>query len=190
MNNGFTSAILKELLAHAIKRLTFLALLLIPNISQAKEMTKQFGDWTFYAYGSEYDKHCLIYSQPLRTRGEFTEERTTPYLYLTKRGDREFSLGVEPGYPIDTDKGVNIIINYRPYGLQITLPNYAWTFSSTQDVRLVDEMLKAGKFITVRSHGIDNSVALDYYSMTGFTKALKLLDKCKLKTISGPNYKP
>ncbi len=182
MKKFFISAILKELFEHAIKRLIFLILLFAAHFVQAKEITHHFNDWTFYAYGSEYDRHCLIYSHSLRAKGEFDPDRETPYLYLVKRGNREFTLGVAPGYPLDVVKGVDFNVNYRSYGLQITLPDYAWTFSSTQDVRLVDEMIKADRFVTVRSHGTDGSVALDYYSMSGFTRALKMLDKCNLNS--------
>src|SRR5580704_7490788 len=118
MNKNFISAILKELSEHAIKRLTFLILLLSSaHFVQAKEVTHQFNDWIFYAYGGEFDRHCLIYSESLRARGEFDQERETPYLYLTKRGNREFSLGVSPGYPLDVAKGVDFTVNFRSYGL-------------------------------------------------------------------------
>jgi hypothetical protein len=185
MNKGLTIAIVKELFNHAIKRLGFLTIALIAQAAEAKDFTKSFGNWTYYSYGNKYARHCFIYTQPLRERGEFDQGRHIPYLYIKKRGAREFSLGVSPGYEQNIGKAAILKVNNRAYALTIVLPDYSWTFSSTQDVNLIDEMLTASKFFTVYTHGADGSAALDYYSLKGFVHALKQLDKCRAK-----HYKP
>lgn len=178
MNKNLTIAIVKELFAHAIKRLVFLIIMLVAPLAWAKDLTKNFGDWTYYAYGGKYGRHCMIYTKAGRTKGEFNEERETPYLYITKRGHLEFTLGASPGYELDMTKAVILKVRDRAYALKVELPHYSWTFSSTQDVRLIDEMIKANRFITVHSYSTDGSVTLDYYSLKGFVHALKQLDKC------------
>lgn len=186
MNKDLINAIVKELLGHAIKRLSFLIIMLMAPMVWAKDFTKSFGDWTYHAYGGQYDRHCLIYTESGRVRGEFDEERETPYLYIIKRGHREFTLGVSPGYELDDNKAIILKVRNRAYALKTGLPHYGWTFSSTQDVGLIDEMLKANRFVTVHAYGESGSVALDYYSLKGFVHALKQLDKCQAKRY----YKP
>ncbi len=178
MNKDLTSAIVKELFRHAIKRLSFLIIIFISQLAWANEYTKSFKDWTYYSSGNKYSRHCLIYSEPLRVKSQLSEARQAPYLYIRKRGVRQFSLGVYPGYEQDITKVPILTINGRKYPLKIELPDYSWTSSSVHDVSIIDEMIQASRFVTVHSYGIDGSVTLDYYSLKGFMQGLRQLDKC------------
>ena len=51
----------------------------------------------------------------------------------------------------------------------------AHTFSSVQDIAMVNDLIRAEGYFTVRSYDQNDNQALDYYSLKGFGKAIRLI---------------
>lgn len=174
--------ILEEELMHAIK--TFIhtlifSLFVMPISSNAK--TEQIDDWFYSDADSTKGETCTIYSYPTRTKGDMdTENRDDPYLYVIKKGEKQYSIGLYHGFEVSEDAFVIMKIKNRSYDFHNANPDYSWTYSYAQDISLVDKLLQASDYITIRSEDAEAKVVLDYYSLKGFIRSMRALDKCKL----------
>ncbi|MCE2992483.1 MAG: hypothetical protein LW825_06185 [Candidatus Jidaibacter sp.] len=176
MDSFLLNAIVKQLLQHAIKTFTFVAVAFLAKVAMASGAN--FGDWSYYTHPNQHENLCIIYTNPIMSKGDIKDDRLTAYLYLIKKGHDQFSLGVFPGFMQDPNKEVVLKVNNRSYALKVEMPNYSWSYSSAEDVSLINEMLMGGKFLTAHSYALDGGATLDYYSLKGFVPALKKLEKC------------
>jgi hypothetical protein len=167
---------------HAIKTFIYtiiFSLFVIPISSQAKTM--QIDDWFYSDADSIKGERCIIYSYSARTKGDMnTEEREDPYLYVIKKGEKQYTIGMYHGFEIGEDAFVVMKIKNRSYDFHNANPDYAWTYSSAQDISLIDKLLQASDYVTIHSEDVESKVALDYYSLKGFIRSMRALDSCKL----------
>lgn len=194
MNTILIFPSLKELPSHAIKTLYLLVILFLPSFAIGSAPDQKFGDWSLRVVHSmspqrdlEGVDRCFIYTTSPRVRGVIPKSDTsdggsgdgddTSYLYLVKKGYSAFTFGVSFDYELAYDKYAIVEIDDKRFPLNVGEPHEAWSFSSSEDVKLIDEMLK-NDFLKVRGYGLANGNALNYYSLKGFSKALVALNKC------------
>jgi hypothetical protein len=162
-------------------QLLYFLLLLYPIYGMAEE--KKFDDWTAVSSIKDGNNYCYAYVTPYRTK-VFTGVRDQPYLLIVNKGYKEFSIGVSPGFYLSKTKGFVIKTDSRAYLMDVRVYENAITFSSAEDVSIINGMIKDGRYVEVRSYsGDDNDkvdLAADYYSLKGFTRAMQFLSKCPL----------
>jgi hypothetical protein len=138
-------------------------------------VTKMAGDWKVIKGEKEGINFCYAYTVPFRTKAFDGDFRNHPYIILETKGASEVSLGVNSGFVIDGGKGYTIKVNDTVHLMNIKLSQNAWTYSAPQDTRILNDMIEDGHFVEVSSYDNKDHIAVDYYSLKGFTQALKHL---------------
>ena len=163
----------------AIKRLIFLAFFttLCALKANAGYEEQILGDWKFVKF-TQNDAHnyCYIYTEPKRTKATAIDGEGR-YIMIVNN-DGYATVGVSSNFDLDNSKGFIVTANNRSHLLNVTSLDQAQTYSANQDVALIDDLLKDEDFFQIRSYSSDDKTALDYYSLNGFTKALKKLSSC------------
>lgn len=162
----------------AIKKILFLSmvgLILSAQSSYAHSSIVKIGDWNIMRETKNNKHSCVAYSTAFRTKGS-TLDREKPYAVVENKGKKQYSVGISPGYTIDVQKGVTVKINNKSRLLDVKLAKTAWTFSEVQDSKLLNDMLKNQKFMTVRSYDQQDNVTLDYYSLRGLVNVINYFD--------------
>ena len=164
---------------HAIKRLIFIAFFTVfcQSLAFAKYQESTVGDWKMVDFTQEDgSKYCYIYSEPERSRATATDHEGR-YIVIVNNGGYA-TLGIFSNFDLDAKKGFVLSANNRDHLLNVTSLSQAQTFTSIQDVAIINDLIKDEDFIRVRSYSLDDKTALDYYSMNGFTNAMKKLMDC------------
>lgn len=162
----------------AIKKILFLSMLgliLSTSSSYAHSNLVRIGDWNIIRETKNNKHSCIAYSTAFRTKGS-TFDREKPYAVIENKGKKEYSVGINPGYTIDIQKGMTVKMNRKSRLLDVKLAKTAWTFSAAQDSFLLNDMLKNQKFMTVRSYDDKDNVTVDYYSLRGLVNVINYFD--------------
>ena len=129
-------------------------------VSTTSAKTKFIGthkDWTAYSNKEKNGKTCFIASEPLKSSGNYDKSnRGKTYVFVTN---------VKVKFTIDKNTTLMFPIDDR-----------AWSESSKVDKTLVRKMKKGNKLV-VEGTSSPGNVIIDHYSLSGFTKALALIDK-------------
>ncbi|MFI4983823.1 MAG: hypothetical protein ACHP6I_01345 [Rickettsiales bacterium] len=153
-----------------------LMLLLICSPAVAEEQMATFGDWKVLVPVFSSSKSCYAYTTPFRTKA-LEGSRDNPYMIITYRGPHMYSLGINAGFPLSGFKGFTLFANNRTHLLDVKIVTNAWTYSSAQDVAIIDDLIRERDFAEVRSYDQKDKTALDYYSVRGLTTVLQYFDK-------------
>ena len=156
----------------------FLILLPFSNIVSAE--TKLLGSkkyWKAYSTKMKKNKTCFITSEPIKTVGKFNKEnRGKPYVFVTNtKGGANHEVSIKAGFNFKRNKDVIFDVDGKKTKL-FPVDDRAWSESSKQDRYLVQSMRKGKKLIVTGTSSPGNKV-IDTYSLSGFTKALSLIDK-------------
>ena len=148
------------------------------NIVSAE--TKLLGSkkyWKAYSTKMKKSKTCYITSEPIKTVGKFNKEnRGKPYIFVTNtKGGANHEVSVIAGFNFKRNHDVIFDVDGKKTKL-FPVDDRAWSESSKQDRYLVQSMRKGKKLIVTGTSSPGNKV-VDTYSLSGFTKALKLIDK-------------
>jgi hypothetical protein len=168
------------LLMHATKTSLSAFLLTIITISSANASNEveHFNGWTAVKDVQSAVPYCYAYTTPYRTK-VYDDIRDNPYLLVTRKGKDEYSIGVSSGFLLSKDKGFTLKTNSRTHLMNIKSGQNAITFSSIQDMAILDDMIYDNRLVEVRSYTLINSkVAIDYYSLKGFIPAMRFLARC------------
>lgn len=163
----------------AIKRLILIAFfsIIYKGLAFAKYEESSIGDWKFVQLTQDnHSKYCYIYSEPERSRATAIDHEGR-YIVIVNNGGYA-TLGVSSNFDLDERKGFVLSANNRDHLLNVTSLSQAQTFTSIQDVAVINDLIQDEDLIRVRSYSVDDKTALDYYSMNGFTNALKKLMDC------------
>ena len=171
----------------AIKRLViFASILSILGISDAFAGTKQTGDWKIVTGKHDGENFCYAYTTPYRTKAYDGLNRSKPYIVFANKGKNSVSLGVDTGFVIDANQGVTLSVNGEIHLLDVKLNKNAWTYTATQDVSIIDDLIQSDGNVEVRSYDLDGKTAVDYYSLKGILHVLRdLKTNCQgIQTVS------
>lgn len=159
-----------------IRAIKTLLLLLICLPAQAAGPVATLGDWEVFAPVFSGKKYCYAYTTPFRTKA-FDANRQNPYMIITYKGPEMYSIGLNSGYLLSSYKGFTVTTNDHTYLLDIKLITNAWTYTSNQDVAIINDLLIDNEFAEVRSYDTSDKTAVDYYSTEGLLTVIQYFEK-------------
>ena len=159
--------------------LLFVVILLIFSNNAIAE-TKLLGVkkyWKAYVTVIEKNKTCFITSEPIKTVGKFNKKnRDKPYVFVTNtKSGSQHEVSVKAGFKFKRNYDVLFNVDGKKTKL-FPVDDRAWSESSKRDRLLVQSMRKGKKLIIIGTSSPGNKI-IDTYSLSGFTKALRLIDK-------------
>ena len=142
--------------------------------------TKLLGEekfWKAYSTKLGKTKTCFITSEPIKTDGKFNKKnRGKPYVFVTNiKNGTNHEVSVKAGFNFKKNKDVIFNIDGKKTKL-FPVDDRAGSESSKIDRILVQSMRKGKKLIITGTSTPGNQI-IDTYSLSGFTKALRLIDK-------------
>ena len=164
------------------KRFTFLisffSIILFSNFVSGQ--TKLLGvekNWNAYTTKLNKNKTCFITSEPIKTTGKFNKNnRGEPYVFVTNtKGGSNHEVSIKAGFNFKRNKDVIFDVDGKKTKL-FPVDDRAWSESSKIDRFLVQSM-RRGKTLTIIGTSTPGNKIIDTYSLSGFTKALRLIDK-------------
>ena len=147
---------------------------------QASGETKLLGEekyWKAYSTKLDKTKTCFITSEPLKTEGSFNKKnRGKPYVFVTNiKNGTNHEVSVKAGFNFKKNKDVIFNVDGKKTKL-FPVDDRAWSESSKID-RLLVQSMRRGKKLVITGTSTPGNKIIDTYSLSGFTKALRLIDK-------------
>ena len=133
--------------------------------------------WNAYTTKLNKNKTCFITSEPVKTKGKFNQKnRGKPYVFVTNtKGGSNHEVSIKAGFNFKKNKDVIFDVDGKKTKL-FPVDDRAWSESSKIDRFLVQSM-RRGKTLTITGTSTPGNKIVDTYSLSGFTKALRLIDK-------------
>lgn len=158
----------------------FLFVIIALYISPSFSKTKQIGKhkfWTAYVNSDEKSKTCFIASVPKKSEGKYKKNnRGKTYVFVTNiKGSTNHEVSVVAGFNFKKNSKVKFIID-KNSTILFPIEDRAWSESQKVDKLLVKKM-KKGNNLIIESISSPGNIIKDYYSLSGFTKTLSLIDK-------------
>ena len=164
------------------KKITLLTLisLTLSFSSVVLAETKLLGSekyWKAYSTKIKKSKTCFITSEPIKTVGKFDKKnRGKPYVFVTNsKGGANHEVSIKAGFNFKRNHDVIFNVDGKKTKL-FPVDDRAWSESSKTDRYLVQSMRK-GKKLVVTGTSSPGNIVIDTYSLSGFTKTLRLIDK-------------
>ena len=163
-----------------INKISLLIFLIMSLVSTTSAKTKFIGthkDWTAYSNKEKNGKTCFIASEPLKSSGNYDKSnRGKTYVFVTNvKNGTNHEISVVAGFNYKKNTKVKFTID-KNTTLMFPIDDRAWSESSKVDKTLVRKMKKGNKLV-VEGTSSPGNVIIDHYSLSGFTKALALIDK-------------
>ena len=154
--------------------------LIIPFVNTPLAKTKFIGthkDWTAYSNNEKNGKTCFIASEPLRSSGKYNKSnRGKTYVFVTNiKNGTSHEVSVVAGFNYKKNTKVKFTVD-KNTTLLFPIDDRAWSESPKVDKILVRKMKKGNKLI-IEGTSSPGNLVIDHYSLSGFTKALSLIDK-------------
>lgn len=154
--------------------------LIISFVNTSLAKTKFIGtykDWTAYSNNEKNGKTCFIASEPLKSSGKYNKSnRGKTYVFVTNvKNETSHEVSVVAGFNYKKNTKVKFTVD-KNTTLLFPIDDRAWSESPKVDKILVRKMKKGNKLIIEGTSSPGNLVT-DHYSLSGFTKALSLIDK-------------
>ena len=132
--------------------------------------------WNAYTTKISKNKTCFITSEPVKTKGKFNKKnRGKPYVFVTNtKGGSYHEVSIKAGFNFKKNKDVIFDVDGKKTKL-FPVDDRAWSESSKIDRFLVQSM-RRGKTLTITGTSTPGNKIVDTYSLSGFTKALRLID--------------
>ena len=161
-------------------KILLLMVLIITFVKSPLAKTKFIGthkDWTAYSNKEKNSKTCFIASEPLKSSGKYNKSnRGKTYVFVTnEKNGTNHEISVVAGFNYKKNTKVKFTID-KNTTLLFPIDDRAWSESPKVDKILVRKMKKGNKLIIEGTSSPGNLIT-DHYSLSGFTKALALIDK-------------
>ena len=133
--------------------------------------------WTAYSNKEKNGKTCFIASEPSKSLGKYNKNnRGKTYVFVTNvKNGTNHEISVVAGFNYKKNTKVKFTID-KNTTLLFPVDDRAWSESPKVDKILVRKMKKGNKLIIEGISSPGNTI-IDHYSLSGFTKALSLIDK-------------
>ena len=133
--------------------------------------------WKAYSTKLDKTKTCFITSEPTKTSGKFNKDnRGKPYVFVTNiKNGTKHEVSIKAGFNFKKNKDVIFDVDGKKTKL-FPVDDRAWSESTKVDRFLVQSMRKGNK-LKVSGTSTPGNKIIDTYSLSGFTKALRLIDK-------------
>jgi hypothetical protein len=142
-------------------------------------LVEEFRDWAVYTYEERGRKHCYVATYSIARRGQ-AGGRTDSWLLVSNdpSSGLRHSVSFTLDRPLHPEHPVRATVGDRTFEL-VAEGDTAWTPSENIDLRLVVAM-KRGRRIVVSATDAHGGVAIDTFSLMGFTKALDAVaERCR-----------
>ena len=149
-------------------------------VSPSFSKTKQIGKhkfWSAYVNSDKKSKTCFIASEPKKSEGKYKKSnRGKTYVFVTNiKGSTNHEVSVVAGFNFKKNSKVKFIVD-KNTTILYPIEDRAWSESQKVDKLLVRKM-KKGNDLIIESISSPGNLIKDYYSLSGFTKTLSLIDK-------------
>lgn len=144
------------------------------------------GAWSAYTSRDKTGRVCYLVGQPRKSDSAGTA-RKSPVAMVTHRPTENITHVVSfvEGYPLKEGSDVALEIGDRKFEL-FTKDDSAWARTAELD-RTIVSLLAKGKSAVVKGTPQKGKATTDTYSLSGFAKALALIDKaCGIKRAETP----
>ena len=133
--------------------------------------------WKAYSTKLDKTKTCFITSEPIKSEGKFNKKnRGKPYVFVTNiKNSTSHEVSIKAGFNFKKNKDVIFDVDGKKTKL-FPVDDRAWSESTKVDRFLVQSMRRGQKLIVTGVSTPGNKI-IDTYSLSGFTKALRLIDK-------------
>ena len=133
--------------------------------------------WKAYSTKLDKTKTCFITSEPVKSEGKFNKKnRGKPYVFVTNiKNGTSHEVSIKAGFNFKKNNDVIFNVDGKKTKL-FPVDDRAWSESSKTDRLLVQSMRK-GQKLKVTGTSTPGNKIVDTYSLSGFTKALRLIDK-------------
>ncbi len=147
-----------------------------PAVAQGTERLGDFGDWSAFKFTENGATACYMASEPIKAEGQYTK-RGAIYALVTHRPaeGRRDEVSFVAGYSYKKDSAVEIRVGKSVKKL-FTQDDTAWAADKDTDQALVKAMIR-GNDMVVSGMSERGTKTKDTYSLKGFTKAYKAMDK-------------
>jgi hypothetical protein len=138
------------------------------------------GSWTAYLAQNKTGRVCYLVGQPEKTDPSI--KRKAVMAMVTHRTEDNVSnvVSFDEGYPLNEDDDVIVEIGSDKFPL-FARDDTAWARTAELDKTIVAALTK-GKGATVKASPKKGRGTTDTYALSGFSKALELIDKaCDIK---------
>ena len=148
-----------------------------PAIADDRKPLGVYGDWQAYTFDDDGAKACYIASAPTKKDRAIKKRGEEIFAIVTHRpSDRTRDVvSLLAGYDYKETSFVEVAIDGRKFEL-MPYGSIAWAPDPNLDRRLVAAM-RAGNTMIVRGTAASGSRTQDTYSLTGFTKAYRAINK-------------
>ena len=148
-------------------------------MAQDGEVIGESGKWRALRAGSGDNQVCFITSEPTKLEGEYDRSnRGETRVFVTHHGGSPDERGVVSsvaGYRFKEGEEVLFNIDGKKFSL-FSVDTRAWTAKPQHDRDVITAM-KRGNRLKVTGVSIRGNTTIDTYSLTGFTKAMGIIDK-------------
>ena len=133
--------------------------------------------WKAFVSVIDKNKTCFLASVPEKSEGEYKRDnRGKTYVFVTNiKGVSSHEVSVVAGFNYKKNSEVLFSIDKKETKM-FPIEDRAWSESSKTDRMLVKAM-KRGKKLVVSGISSPGNLVKDTYSLSGFTKALSIIDK-------------
>jgi invasion associated locus B (IalB) protein len=147
-----------------------------PASGQGIERLGEFEDWNAYKFMEKGNVACYIASSPKKAEGKYSK-RGDVFSIVTHRPSesRRDEVSFIAGYVYKKDSSVEVSIGDEAFEL-FTQNDGAWAPDKEADAALVAAMIK-GRDMVVKGVSARGTKTTDTYSLSGFTKAYKAINK-------------
>jgi len=162
-----------------LKKWVLLMTILLSWDAQAAKGVKylgQEGAWKAFVSEQSKPRKCFLVSEPKEQTGNFSQ-RGKPHVMVAREASKkpQYVVSVVAGFTYKLQSEVEARIQDNVFTF-FTKEDTAWVDNSTSDAKVV-ESLKAGKSMEVVGTSLRGNEIKDQYSLSGFSAALKLIDK-------------
>jgi len=154
-----------------------------PALAQAKKApvpeTKNLGNfkaWQAYQLDAKDGRICYLHSLPTKQEPA-NARRGEIYLLVTHKPAKKIrnEVSIFLGYPLKENSSVEAAVDKDSVAL-FTHEQAAWAPDTATDAKLV-ENFKRGHMLVVKGESTRGTKTTDTYDLSGFTDALKAIDK-------------
>jgi Invasion associated locus B (IalB) protein len=149
--------------------------------TKATGMLGSAGAWSAYASADQTGRVCFLVGHPQKSEGVGVGRKEVMAM-VTHRPAEHISNVVSfvEGYPLKEGSDVNLEVGDRKFEL-FTKDDSAWARTSELDRTIVATLAKGSKAV-VKGEPQKGRPTIDIYSLSGFDRALALIDKaCGIK---------
>ena len=165
-----------------MKKISLIALFLcsfatIANAAGSRTSLGTFGDWTAYKMEEKEGKVCYIASMPQKSEGKY-KKRGEVFLIVAHRPAKKTfnTVSLTAGYKYKKDTDVKVKIDKNKEIELFTNEDTAWAETAERDNQLVS-LMRAGDTAVFTGKSALGNTTTDTFSLKGFTKAMKAIDK-------------